>query len=177
MYSFICKNCGNKFQSKYKNRKYCSRKCVCAEMSKNHIKNYKELIGKRFGRLVVIERESKDKRHPHLICKCDCGKQVSVNVEQLLLGKTKSCGCFRIENTFVENTSLNTIKSKIRSDNTSGIKGVNWCKQRNKWVAQIGFKNKRYNLGYYTNIEDAIKARKKAEEKFFKPILKKYDLN
>jgi len=174
LYNYICKNCGIAFQSKYKDRKYCSRKCICAEMSRNHIKEYKELIGKRFGRFVVVERESKDKRHPHLICNCDCGKQVSVNAEQLLSGKTKSCGCLRIEKTFVEDTSLNTIRSKIRRDNTSGVQGVNWHKRSKKWVAHIGFKKKGYNLGYYTNIEDAIKARKDAEDKLFKPILEKY---
>lgn len=175
MYNFICKNCGKEFQAKYKNRKYCSRNCVCKVMSKNHIKDFKELVGKRFGRLVVIERENKDKRHPHLICNCDCGKTVSVNVEQLLLGKTKSCGCMRIEKTFVEDTSLNTIRSKIRIDNTSGVKGVSWSKLSKKWIAQIAFKKKKYNLGRYDNIEEAIMARKKAEEKFFKPILEKYN--
>lgn len=170
----ICEYCGKKFQAKYKSRKYCSRQCVCAEMSKNHIKDYKELIGKRFGRLVVIEREGKDKRHPHLICNCDCGNQISVNVEHLLTGRSKSCGCLRTEKTFVETTSLNTINSKLRSDNTSGVRGVTWCKSKNKWNAHIGFKKKKYNLGYYTNIQDAIKVRKNAEEELFKPILEKY---
>ena len=170
MYNCVCKHCGKNFKAKYVNRKYCSREC----MGKNRIKQYNDLIGKRFGRLVVVKRESKDTRHPHLICNCDCGNQISVNIEHLLTGRTRSCGCLRIKNTFVENTSLNTINSKIRSDNTSGIRGVSWCKSKNKWNAQIGFKKKKYNLGYYTNIQEAIKARKNAEEEFFKPILEKY---
>ncbi len=59
MYKFICKYCGREFQSKCPNRKYCSKKCVCNAMSKNKIKKYDDLIGKRFGRLVVIERKKK----------------------------------------------------------------------------------------------------------------------
>ena len=175
MYNFICKNCGKEFQAKYKNRQYCSRKCVCAEMSRNHIKDFNELVGKRFGRLVVVKREETDMRHPHLICNCDCGNQVSVNAEQLLLGKTKSCGCMRIEKTFVEDTSLNTIRSKVRSDNTSGVKGVR--KYKNKWKAYITFQKKQYNLGTFKNKSEAIKARKDAEKRFFNPILEKYNVN
>ena len=82
----------------------------------------------------------------------------------------------RMEKTFVEDTSLNTIRSKLRADNTSGIKGVSWRKESKKWVAQITFKKKRYNLGSYDNIEDAMIARKNAEEKFFKPIIEKYNI-
>lgn len=100
------------------------------EMNKNHIKDYKDLIVKKFGRLFVVKRDSKDKRHPHLICNCECGKQVSVNAKHLLLGKTKSCGCMRIEKTFVEGTSMNMIKSKIRADNINGEKEVR--KYKNK---------------------------------------------
>lgn len=160
LYNCICRYCGKEFQAKYESRKYCSRKC----MGMNRRKKFNDLIGKRFGRLVVVRRESKDTRHPHLICNCDCGNQISVNVEHLLTGRTKSCGCLRIKKTFVETTSLNTINSKLRSDNTSGVRGVTWCKARNKWNAHIGFKKKKYNLGYYTNIQDAITVRKKCRK-------------
>ena len=107
LYNYNCKNCGSLFQSKYKDRQYCSRKCICAEMSKNKIKDYGELIGKRFGRLVVVKREIKRGRHPYLLCKCDCGKNVAVNVDHLLSGKTKSCGCLRIQHTFYIDNLIN----------------------------------------------------------------------
>ena len=66
------------------------------------------------------------------------------------------------------------IRSKVRTDNTSGVKGVK--KQKNKWIAYITFKKRHYNLGTFENKEEAIKARRDAEEKFFKPILKKYNI-
>ena len=57
---------------------------------------------------------------------------------------------------------------KLRSDNTSGVTGVYWCKTRKKWVAAIKVNGKRKQLGgYFINKEDAIKARKEGEIKYF----------
>lgn len=67
---------------------------------------------------------------------------------------------------------LNSKKSK---NNTSGVKGVGWDSSRGKWRAQITFKGKNYGLGSYSTKEEAIRARKEAEEKLFKPILEKYN--
>jgi hypothetical protein len=49
----------------------------------------------------------------------------------------------------------NVFNSKLRKDNTSGIKGVIWDKSRNSWKAQIFLNGKCFNLGRYANIEDA----------------------
>ena len=65
--------------------------------------------------------------------------------------------------TFEEN-SYNTT---LRSNNTSGVTGVNWEKRRNKWQAYITVNKKRIYLGLFDNIEDAIRVRKEAESKFF----------
>lgn len=43
-----------------------------------------------------------------------------------------------------------------------------------EWIAQIEFQGKRHFLGSYYSKQDAIAARKAAEEKFFKPVLDKY---
>ena len=45
-----------------------------------------------------------------------------------------------------------------RKTNTSGHKGVTWCKKLKKWNAQISVNYKKMNLGYYDNILDAAKA-------------------
>ena len=44
------------------------------------------------------------------------------------------------------------------------------------WKAEIIFKNKKYYLGRYENKQDAIKARKEAEEKMHKKFLKDKNL-
>ena len=56
------------------------------------------------------------------------------------------------------------------SDNTSGVKGVAFKKDRNKWVAYISVDGKRKWLGYYDEKDKAVKARKKAEEKYYPGI-------
>jgi len=54
-----------------------------------------------------------------------------------------------------------------RVDNKTGVTGVNWRKQSNKWTAQIQYSKKKLNLGSFENFDDAVKARKEAEEKYF----------
>ena len=56
--------------------------------------------------------------------------------------------------------------------NTSGYKGVLWDSERKKWKAEIIFQKKKYFLGRYDKKEDAIKARKEAEEKLHKEFLR-----
>lgn len=72
---------------------------------------------------------------------------------------------------YVDGTYIPGLTSKLSKRNKTGIKGVRWDKERLKWAASIYFKGKCYQLGRFDNIEDAIKARKLAEEKFFKPIV------
>lgn len=50
----------------------------------------------------------------------------------------------------------------IRVDNTSGTPGVKWDSRTNKWVASIKVNNKRVNLGYFKNKQDAKDVRIKA---------------
>ena len=52
----------------------------------------------------------------------------------------------------------NIANSRLSSSNTSGIKGVTWCKDGRKWKAQIRVYGQRINLGYHHHIDDAAKA-------------------
>lgn len=70
-----------------------------------------DLTGKRFGRLLVKERDMEHKKHTCWICVCDCGNITSVNASSLTRGLTKSCGCLARETT-----------SRIRSKDISGMK-------------------------------------------------------
>lgn len=57
-----------------------------------------DLTGKRFGRLIVIQRDGTDKHQKATWrCKCDCGKTVITEGQSLRNGDTKSCGCFAKE--------------------------------------------------------------------------------
>lgn len=61
----------------------------------------------------------------------------------------------------------NAMNHGVAKDNTSGITGVNWHKTSNKWRAYIGINGKNIHLGSFDSFEDAINARKIAEEKYF----------
>lgn len=116
-------------------------------------------------------------------CLCDCGKEVEVLGNNLT--QTNSCGCINDENRakmipeerfgIIEHTSITMLSSnKIATNNTSGIKGVSYHKQKNKWTSRLSFKGKSYWLGAYNTIEEATTARKIAEEKLYGDFLKWY---
>lgn len=58
----------------------------------------KNLVGQRFGRLLVIERADSLNGHTRWKCKCDCGNECVVHGTSLKTGSTTSCGCYKIEN-------------------------------------------------------------------------------
>lgn len=63
--------------------------------------------------------------------------------------------------------SQNLMNRSMQSNNTSGVTGVYWDKCRFKWKAQIMVNQKTINIGRYNTKEEAIKARKEAEIKYF----------
>lgn len=148
--------------------------------------NYNDLTGKRFGKLIVIKRVGSKNSSPTWECKCDCGNTKIVSSKNLIYGLVKSCGCLRedfcknelrekYQEYRVEGTNVAFLKSKkLNSNNKSGVRGVHKNK-RGKWRAEIVFKKKWYHLGVYDKFEDAVKARKEAEERLFKPIIEKYE--
>ncbi len=62
----------------------------------------------------------------------------------------------RIVNLRLADDSQNAANQSLRSDNTSGKKGVTWNKIKRKWQAQIQFRGKR-KAGYFDSIDDAAK--------------------
>lgn len=149
--------------------------------------NYKDITNKRFGRLVAIKRIGKQHRSSLWECRCDCGNIINVSIQKLNKGDTRSCGCLKqdyykhelnknISKYQIDGTNVAYLKSnKLSKSNKSGVRGVS-KKKNGKWLAQITFKRKNYNLGTYENFEDAVKARKEAEEKLFKPVIENIEI-
>lgn len=81
--------------------------------------------------------------------------------------KNKNPDDNRICNLRLATNSENQQNTKIRSDNISGEKGISFLKTKNCWRSRISIQRKTYHLGYFQSIEDAITARKIAENKFF----------
>ena len=69
-------------------------------------------------------------------------------------------------------TNADNVQNKsVFRNNTSGSTGVTWDKRSKKWKAYISVRREKTILGYFTNICDAVAARKAADPKFhpFKP--------
>ena len=64
------------------------------------------------------------------------------------------------------NHSTNAYNTGLNKNNTSGHKGVYWDKSKKKWTAEIKVNYKKKFLGRFTEKEEAISARKKAETTF-----------
>lgn len=54
-----------------------------------------DLIGQRFGRLVVVSEAGSRNGKVRWNCICDCGNEVVVDTSSLRSGNSKSCGCYQ----------------------------------------------------------------------------------
>lgn len=53
------------------------------------------LIGERFGKLVVIGLDDRGTKKTYWVCQCDCGGIKSARSDSLISGAVKSCGCLK----------------------------------------------------------------------------------
>ena len=141
----------------------------------------KNIVGKRYGRLVV----TKELGHGYVMCHCDCGNDKKIRKWSLMQGGIHSCGCLRKEAApkrsdvrllSKNGTNLSILASKkTRSSNTSGVRGVHWDKSRCKWIGGVKIKGvdkkKRFE-----KFEDAVEYRKMLEELYIEPLIEKYQL-
>lgn len=60
---------------------------------------YKKLApGTKINRLTIIKYDHSDSRNRrHYLCRCDCGKEKTIQGSLITSGNTKSCGCLGIE--------------------------------------------------------------------------------
>lgn len=118
-----------------------------------------DLVGQRFGRLVVIKQLPSKNYKSQWLCKCDCGNEHITAGVYLTKGECKSCGCMEKERT-VDYTGfkigmLTVIKQmpeKVRGERTwlckcecGNEKIINTEDLRRKRVFSCGC-NKRTNL-------------------------------
>lgn len=69
--------------------------CGCYEKEKLAQLNYTNLIGKKFGKLLVVEEMPERTSYGMVLwkCLCDCGNEKIVRTNSLTSGNTSSCGC------------------------------------------------------------------------------------
>ena len=64
----------------------------------------------------------------------------------------------RRANLYLATGSQGLPSARLRRDNTSGCRGVTWCKRYGTWQAQIQVAGKRRFLGYFPSKEEAARA-------------------
>jgi len=64
-----------------------------------------DLVGQRFGRLLVVEYVESRYGTPYWLCRCACGKEKAICGKSLKRGVTKSCGCWNKELTMARATT------------------------------------------------------------------------
>ena len=71
----------------------------------------------------------------------------------------------RIKNLREAPDSVNQRNASLRHDNSSGLAGVHWREEHQRWLVQITLSGKRTHLGSFVNIFDAACAKKSAENR------------
>lgn len=97
-----------------------------------------DLVGQRFGRLVVLERAGSKDGHSYWRCRCDCGTVKEFYQNSLASGKTQSCGCYSKEQKAQKGTRpFNDLKGRrfgrllvlerdLEAERQSKVRGALW---------------------------------------------------
>ena len=158
-----------------------SKSCGCTRQN--------DLTGRHIGRLTVLERTELtsprgNRRTSLWKCICDCGETVYRPTDKLTGGDLcmcESCAAryaaerMRENAGYVDGTQISRIRSgKLISTNSSGVRGVYYDRRTHKWRARLKFKGKLMNFGSYSNFEDAVKARRQAEDEYYGELIEQY---
>lgn len=102
-YFYTCQcECGNTIIAKRCNLiRGATKSCGCV----NRI-DATDIIGKKFGRLLVLSIAGKRRSNYCYNCKCDCGNEKVVNRYALLHGTIQSCGCLHLEKSSIDKSDI-----------------------------------------------------------------------
>lgn len=83
--------------------------CGCLQKEKASQTWFKNLVGQRFGKLVVLERANENTSNGGAIwvCQCDCGTIKNIPGECLRSGVSMSCGCMQSKGEYLIRQYLN----------------------------------------------------------------------
>ncbi len=145
-----------------------------------------DLTGQIFGKLTVIRKANEKRKRGNQLhtlweCRCECGEIVLRTTGSLSDKKERMCQKCLKETAplamkeaagFIGGTQISKIQDmKLTAANTSGTRGVYWHKRNQKWHVRLKFKGKLMYFGSYSNYEDAVKARHRAEEDIYGTFL------
>jgi hypothetical protein len=108
-----------------------------------------DLTGKKFGRWTVVDYAGFIKKKASWLCLCECGASTIVKADSLTMGKSLSCGCYRMEVIVTHNEShkkreysiwhgmkSRCLNPKCNMYKTYGGRGITVCE---RWMSYENF--------------------------------------
>jgi hypothetical protein len=146
---FKCKKCGNE-KLIHKSYFYHHNNMKCEKCTENYLQSF---INKQFGYLNVVSYSHKNEKSHHFYnCKCICGKELKVILNNLINSNNPSCGCMKNITHGMTNTRFYKIWISMKNrcynckdDNYYyyGARGIQIC---NEWYVDFNnFYNDMYN--------------------------------
>ena len=136
---------------KWGNIPYIQELCWCKNDNGYAVANVPKSLREYFGKTKVYLHQ--------LICPCAEGFEPDHKDRNRLNNLTS--------NLVLKTRQHNNLNKGISKKNTSGVVGVYLNKRNKTWMAQININKKTVGLGSFTNKEEAIKTRLKAELQYY----------
>ena len=128
--------------------------------------------GQQFGYWPVLTAKTVRTRSGNRVALCQC-----------ICGRSRSCGCRRAENQnqlkgrdkgqiimnqiHQKGLAPKYLNKQVNKNSKTGHTGVCWREKEHKYYAYIMVDRKQISLGLHAKLDDAIAARKAAEEQYF----------
>lgn len=152
-----------------------------------YLKKAEKYVNQKKGELTIKSiigmKEYSGAYQTFVKCECTCGKVIEAPLTHILAGQWNSCGHNSIKNldkskqAHIEGTYIYAIdgRKNVQKNSSTGYTGIS--KRGGKYRAYINFKKKQYHLGYFDNIDDAVKVRKIAKKEIHGLFLEWYAQN
>ncbi len=117
--------------------------CGCETWKTKSANRSKDILGKRFVRLLIESFAGKDNRNYRLVwAKCDCGNRVKVRIAHVLSGLVQSCDCLQREKA-MENLAI-AHKMQVTHGLSGTLTGQSWNAMMQRCFNQNSEKFHRY---------------------------------